>query len=317
MRWILAVLMLGWAGAALAETPTVRVAVLKFGTVNWLMDTIQTHRLDRDNGFRLEVVPLAGKPATSIAFQSGDVDVIVSDWVWAMKQRGQGADYRFFPYSSALGALMAMEGGPSDACDLRGRPVGVVGGAVDKSWLVLQAYVAKTCGFALAEETQALFGAPPLMSRQLTTGGVDAVSTYWPFAARLEAEGASRLLGVEEAIEALGIAPQPALVGFLWDAGRSDPAAITAFRAAVRTASGMLAGDDAEWTRLRPLMRVRSEADFASLKTAYRAGIETDWSEDDTAAARRLHDLMGEIGGDSFRQGAGAFDADVFLPSDG
>ncbi|MEM7522614.1 MAG: hypothetical protein AAF360_02415 [Pseudomonadota bacterium] len=119
---------------AAAEPPTLRVAVLKFGTVNWLMETVKRRGLDAAEGFALETIPLAGGAATAIAFQGGDADMMVTDWVWAMKKREQGADIRFAPYSKALGALMT-RGEIDDLCDLKGRPVGVVGGALDKSWL--------------------------------------------------------------------------------------------------------------------------------------------------------------------------------------
>ena len=45
-----------------AELETVRIGVLKFGTVNWELDVIRHHGLAE--GIRLDVVELAGKPAT-------------------------------------------------------------------------------------------------------------------------------------------------------------------------------------------------------------------------------------------------------------
>ena len=109
-------------GPAKAETPTMRVAVLKFGTVNWLMNTIAENGLDAKHGYKLEVVPLAGKAATTIALQAGDADAIVTDWVWAMRQREQGVPYKFLPYSRALGALMVRpDAGVASICDLKGK----------------------------------------------------------------------------------------------------------------------------------------------------------------------------------------------------
>ena len=88
MRLLMLILVwIGLAGQAMADAPSMRVAVLKFGTVNWLMNTITHHGLDKKHGYQLDVVPLAGKAATTIALQSGDADAIVTDWVWAMRQR--------------------------------------------------------------------------------------------------------------------------------------------------------------------------------------------------------------------------------------
>ncbi|PKP62261.1 MAG: ABC transporter substrate-binding protein, partial [Alphaproteobacteria bacterium HGW-Alphaproteobacteria-8] len=57
LRFALAALLLLAATVARAQDlPTLRVAVLKFGTVNWLTDAIQTHGLDRAEGFRLETI---------------------------------------------------------------------------------------------------------------------------------------------------------------------------------------------------------------------------------------------------------------------
>ncbi|MEL6217211.1 MAG: ABC transporter substrate-binding protein [Pseudomonadota bacterium] len=296
---------------ARAEAPSVRIAVLKFGTVNWLMETIRANGLDRAEGIQLDVVALAGKPATTIAFRSGDADILVTDWVWALRQRSAGQDLRFAPYSTALGALVGRPG-QADLCALKGADVGVVGGEFDKSWLVLQAVAQRDCGFDLAAETEALYGAPPLMSRQLTTGTVDAVSTFWPFVARLEAQGMPAVLRIDAALERLGIAPAPALVGFVWDRARSDPDAVAAFLRAARQASEILAEDDAAWTAIRPLMRAKTEAEFLALRDAYRAGITAGWTEADTESARALHALLGTRAGAAFTEKAGPFDAQLF-----
>jgi len=314
LRLAVACLLVTIATLARAESPTLRVAVLKFGTVNWLTDTIQTHGLDAAEGFRLETVELAGRDASSVAFQSGDADLIVADWIWVMNQRQRGADIRFFPYSRALGAMMVMPGGGvKSLCDLRGETVGVVGGALDKSWIVYQALAQRDCGFSLRDEAEAVFGAPPLMSRQLTTGAVAAVSTFWHYAARLEAAGASRLIGAADAIAALGISPAPPLVGFVWDARRTDPATAAAMGRAVRAAGALMAADEVEWLRLRPLMRAEDDAAFAALRDAYRAGVVTEpWSAPDTEAARALHATLIAAGGEGFGRIAGAFDADAF-----
>ncbi|MEM6548931.1 MAG: ABC transporter substrate-binding protein [Pseudomonadota bacterium] len=298
---------------ARAELPVIRIAVLKFGTVNWLTETIRQRGLDAAEGYRLEVVPLAGKAATTIAFKANDVDLIVSDWVWALRQREQaGADLRFSPYSSALGALVARpDAGVDGLCDLAGRSLGVVGGDLDKSWLILQAVAQNQCDVSLTAETSTLFGAPPLMSRQLETGAVDAVSTYWHYASRLEAAGNRRLVDIAEAIEGLGIAPAPPLVGFVWDASRDLPG-MAGFLRSVQAAGVVLAENDAQWDRLRPLMRVANTAEFNGLRRDYRAGIPEPWQAKDTAAAAELHALLIEMGGPALAAQTGRFDPEVF-----
>ena len=294
-----------------ADLPTIRVAVLKFGTVNWLMQTIQKNELDRAEGVDLEIVPLASGAATRVAFLAGDSDALVVDWVWAMRQRAKGRKLRFSPYSKALGALVA---GPSieNVCALDGKRVGVVGGELDKGWLILQALADRKCGYDLAERTETLFGAPPLMSRQLQDGAVDAVSTYWHFVAKLEATGMKPVKRIDDALADLGISPAPAMIGFVWDADKSDGAAISGFLRAIERGGALLATDDQAWDALRPLMRAASDAEFEGLRAAYRAGIPGPWTDADTESARRLHELLSKGAGEAFTSKAGPFDPAVF-----
>lgn len=297
---------------AQAEPATVRITVLKFGTVNWLMETVKARGLDRAEGFELEVIGLAGKPATDIAFQSGDVDLLVTDWVWALGQRAKGKSLKFSPYLNASGALIAAPGF-GGLCALKGKKVGVVGGANDKSWLILQALAERDCGFDLAAETEALFGAPPLMSRQLEDGAVDAVLTFWHFVAKLEAAGMEPVVRISDALIALGIDPAPPLIGFVWDTERTDTSDVEAFLRAIAAAGDVLAEDDAAWEALRPNMRVKTEAEFTGLRDAYRQGIPGEWTVTDTDNARKLYDFLLERAGQSFAESAGHFDPNVFL----
>lgn len=292
------------------ELPELKIAVLKFGTVNWLMETIRSNGFDTANGFSLTTVPLAGGAATTVAFQAGEVDMIVKDWVWALYQRDRGVPIEFVPYSNTLGALMA---GPEvgGLCDLKDKKIGVVGGELDKSWLVLQALATRDCGFDISTENQILFGAPPLMSKQLQTGAVDAVSTYWHFAARLEAGGMTRLQGVHEAMVDLGIDPPPPMIGFVWDAGRTDAGLAAAMMRAAEAGREAMA-DEATWEALKPMMRTTSEAEFTALRDAFKAGRPGPWTPANTQAAHALYDLLTKLGGAKFRAGAGPFTGDIF-----
>ena len=75
------------------------IAVLKFGTVNWVMDTIKRQGYDAAAGCRLVVRGYAGKAATTIAFEPGEVDLLVSDWFWGLRQRN---DLHFSPIPMSL-----------------------------------------------------------------------------------------------------------------------------------------------------------------------------------------------------------------------
>ena len=68
----------------------VKIGVLKFGTVSWLLDTIQANGFDKAEGIELDIVPLASTQATTVGLQGGSVDVIATDWLWVSRDRAEG-----------------------------------------------------------------------------------------------------------------------------------------------------------------------------------------------------------------------------------
>ncbi len=287
--------------SALAEDlETVSVAVLKFGTVNWEMDTIEGNGLDEKNGFALEVMGLAGGAASKIAFQGGAADAMVSDWIWVARQRAAGKDYVFVPYSRAVGGIAVPADGPiRSLTDLKGKSIGIAGGPLDKSWLILRAYAQQEYGFDLEAETTQVYGAPPLITQKAMDGEIDAAINYWHFLARMQANGFRIVAPVDEAAAALGLDPKTPLLGYVFKGSfaRENPTLIAGFARASRDAKAILADDDAAWQAVRPKMRAKTDAEFEQLKAGFRAGIPADASVDEQSAAALLS-LMAELGGD-------------------
>lgn len=287
------------ATAAAAETPTLRAAVLQYGTVNWELDTIRHHDLDAEHGFTLDVQGVAGGSAAQVAFQGGEADVIVSDWLWVARQRAAGRDYVFIPYSRAVGGMMVPEGSEADDLgDLTGGKVGIAGGPLDKSWLILQAYAEAEHGMDLAAETEQVFGAPPLIFKTALQGELDGAINYWHFMAKMGAGGMRTLIDVGTAAEALGLDPNTPLLGYVvkGEMLEENPDLVRGLADASRAAKDMLAADDAEWERLRPRMNADTDAQFEALVAGFRAGIP-DAGPVDEAAAERMLSLMADLGG--------------------
>src|SRR6516165_2121256 len=202
------------AAGAMAAEPTIRVGSLRYGTLSWQLDVITNHGLDRSHGIRIEPLELAGGPAAQLALQAERVDLIVSDWLWVSRQRAEGGDLTFIPFSSALGGLIVpVASHIEDVTGLTGRRLGIAGSAIDKSWLVLRLYARSRFGLDLDAVADKSFGAPPLLSEELAAGRLDAVLTYWPFAAKLEARGMRHLLSMGDALAALGIPNDLPLTG--------------------------------------------------------------------------------------------------------
>lgn len=288
------------ASSSAAENPRLRIGVLKFGTVNWELDVIRHHGLDRAEGIALEVVQLASKQATAVALQGRAVDMIVSDWIWVSRQRAAGADFTFVPYSATVGALVVRtDSAIATLADLEGKRLGIAGGPVDKSWLLLRALAAKRFALDLDAEVDKVFAAPPLLNEEIKAGRIDAVITFWHYAARLEAAGMRRLMGVDEAARALGVHSRVPLIGYVFSEawGERHRDQVLAFLRASRGAKRRLRDSDAEWERLKPLTRARDEATLTALRERFRAGIPERWGEAERRDAARMFEILSALGG--------------------
>ena len=107
-----------------------------------------------------------------------------------------------------------------------------------------------------------------------------------------------KLIDVSTAATALGLDPNTPLLGYVvkGDLVRAQPELIEGLAAASRKAKDMLASNDAEWDRLRPRMKAKTDAQFDALKAGFRAGIPDEGPIDEDAAARMLA-LMAKQGG--------------------
>ncbi|MFW6024175.1 MAG: ABC transporter substrate-binding protein [Dichotomicrobium sp.] len=310
---VLAILCLVLIAPARAAEP-IRIGLLKFGTVNWEIDVVQHHELDEKHGIALDVTALASTQATRVALQAGSVDMIVSDWLWVSRQRGKGSDFTMIPYSSALGAVMvAADSGTASLADLKGKSVGIAGGPLDKSWLMLRAYSRKTLGFDLEDAVEPAFGAPPLLAEKFAQGELDAVLNYWHYAARLEARGFKRLIGMNDVVKGLGGSGSLAMIGYTFteDWAENNRSALRGFRRAVAEARRIMATSDEEWQRLAPLVQARDARTLELLRDHHRQGIPEETGEIARDAAL-IFDIIAELGGDSLTGGQKALAPGTF-----
>lgn len=297
-----------------APAPTITVGTLENGTVAWELETIRARGLDAANGFALKVLPLAGNPATQVAMQGGEVDTIVSDFLWVAQQRAQGADFTFLPYSTSVGGVMVRGDSPvRTLADLKGGKIGIAGGPVDKSWLILRAWSRQQTGEDIGAVTEQVFGAPPMIMNAAETGEVDAAINFWHFQAKMAARGMREIVSVNDAARDLGLDPATPLLGYVLRDGwiAENPALAQGLARASAEAKAILARDDAAWDALRPIMNADDDAEFAALRDGWRAGIPPSQTVD-AAAAQKLFAVMAELGGDELTGGLTELPAGLF-----
>ena len=304
------------SGVVAAETPVVRVAVLQFGTVNWEMDVIQQHGLDKKYQFELQVTPVAANNAAPVALQSGAVDLIYSDWVWVNRQRHDQRMYGFSPVSAAAGALYVQpDSSATSLADLKGKQLGVAGGPVDKSWLMLQAWSKKSAGLDLAKTVEPVYAAPPLLNKMMEDGKLPATLNFWHFGARLKAAGFKPLVSIHDALAGLGIQTQVPLLGWVFadTYAQSQGDVLNRFLLASAEARQILQTSDDEWLRIKPLTQAENDGIFIALRDEYRASVQATFGADQVAALQQLYSIFAAEGDQELTGGAQTLDTSMFL----
>ena len=283
-----------------ATLPSLRIGVLRYGTVSWEIDVIRHHALDAAAHIAIEPMELATPQATQVALQAGQVDMIVVDWLWVARQRSAGADWTSVPFSNAVGALIAPANSPvREMPDLANHALGIAGSPLDKSWLILRAYATRRYGIDLDGNANKSFGPPPLLAEQMKAGRLDALLTYWPFAAKAEARGARRILDVEDAVSALGIDEGVPYIGYTFAQhwAEQNPTLIDGFIAASRHARTHSGHIGCRMAARETIDRCRGRCRTGTVARLVSPRHSANWGEPERQAAAQLFDLLARIGG--------------------
>jgi NitT/TauT family transport system substrate-binding protein len=307
---LVTVVLAGPAGAA----DRLRIAVQKTGTLAWEMSVIRAQGLDKDADLDLQTVDVASLDAAIIALRSGAADIIVTDWLWVTRERSLGANFVFYPYSSAIGAVVVNPAkGIANARDLAGRKLAIAGGPLDKSWLLLQAW-ARRSGIDLKRTTDVVYGAPPLLAEKAAQGEVDAALEYWNFCADLEAQGFTRLIDIAEVEKALGATGAVAAIGYVFDASfaAAHRQALDRFLTISRRAKQMIATSPTAWQFVAAQLPSKSPDTLAVYRKYYARGIPDRDIADEEADARRLFKVLAGAGGSELVGSADTLDPGTY-----
>jgi NitT/TauT family transport system substrate-binding protein len=288
--WLCFFPVLSWG----AMLPAVNVAVLKFGTVNWELSVIKRHKLDQKHGFEMNVIELVSPNATAVSLQSGESDLMVSDWLWVSKQHHNNRFYRYYPYSSAVGELMvACDDANKGLVGLDGKVLGVAGGSEGKSWLLFRAYTKKKYDYDLADTVEERFAAPPLLNGLLNAGQIDAVLNYWQYSARLKNRGYCPLLTLQQILVGLGVDRPLPMLGWVFKQqwAEAKPDLVNSFLTASYEAKQLLMESDKEWKSIRNMMTDVDDKLFEELRRGYRQGIPKALSDADIESIKKIYEI--------------------------
>ena len=280
--------------------PVIKVGVLNFGTVNWELETIKRQKFDAANHINIEVVPLGSKNATHVAIQGGAVDVIVTDWIWVSRQRHRERDYTFVPYSTAMGSVIVKNDSEiKTLADLKNVKIGIAGGPLDKSWLLLSAYSNKVLGQDIADLNQPGFAAPPLLNELFLRDEFDAVLNFWHYTARLQALGNRTLIPISDILPTLGINKQLPMIGWVFSESwaKSNSSLISGFIKTSLQAKQFLLDNDQAWEDISDVVKSESNDIAVSLRDAYRLGIPNCFNQNDLESISKAFSILANYGG--------------------
>ena len=278
----------------------IKLAVLKYGTVNWELNVIKEHKLDEKYNLNIDVTYLTNKNASAIALMSKAVDMIVTDWVWVSRQRDKGKDFSLIPYSTAAGAIMV----PKDSSiknieGLKDAQIGIAGGSIDKSWILIRAYTMKVYGYDLAKYIEPAYAAPPLINGMAQKGELDGALNYWNYTARLEALNFRKILAVEDILTEIGIENSLPLIGYVFSQkwAKNNTEAIQGFIAASNEAREILKNNDKEWERIKNITGAKNTETLIALRDGFRKGIPQENFLSYKNAIETAFKILAEIGG--------------------
>ena len=281
-----------------AEQSTIRLGILPFGTVNWELTALKNAGLDQSDDFKLQIQHVANPQAGKIALLSGAVDMIVSDWIWTSKQRSTGTDLTFYPYSNTAGALIVAANSPIRSIeDLKDSRLGIAGGELDKNWLLLRALLMQRHELDLDQSVEKVFAAPPLLNQELLRERVDAIITYWHYAARLEAQGYRQIINGKEILAGLGIKASVPSLGFVFKQSwaKSNKKAVNSFLQASRKSKELLCTSDPAWEKIIPLTKAKDKNTQKILRERYCAGRIDRWGNEQLQAAEKIYSILQKL----------------------
>jgi NitT/TauT family transport system substrate-binding protein len=303
MKSAIARLFAGLAAALLFAAPAsaekLRLALQKTGTTGWEMAVVKAFGLDKEAGLELEVAELASPEAGKIAIQGGSADIIVSDWLWVARERAEGARLTLYPYSTGVGAVMTRNAAIKRVEDLVGKKLGVAGGPLDKSWLLLKAFALKQ-GVDLEKGATVLYGAPPLIAEKALQGEIDAALEFWNFAADLEGKGFLRTIEISDVEKALGAKGDVVVTGYVFDDrfAATNKDALERFFAMTAKAKALIASDDKAWAAAAQRIGPKDAETLAIYRKRYVAGVPKRALSQEEADAAALYRVLAEIGGE-------------------
>jgi NitT/TauT family transport system substrate-binding protein len=299
--------------SAASAAQQLRLALQKTGTANWEIRVAQAFGLDKEADLELQINELATPETSKIALLGGNTDLIISDWLWVARERANGAQVTFYPYSSGIGALMSKNASINEISDLKGKKIGIAGGPLDKSWLLLKAYALKI-GIDLETVATIIYAAPPLIAEKALQGEIDAVLDYWNFTIDLEAQGFKRVIDLIDIEKELGAKDKVIITGYVFneDYAAKNQIALQNFFKMTKKARELIEKDDRAWSIVTKYIKNNTPTSLDLYRKKFIESSPKKSITEEQADIAKIYSILAEIGGEKLVGSTKTLDMNVF-----
>ena len=297
---------------AFAADP-LRLAIQPTGTFGWELAVAKSHGLDKA-GLDIQTDELATTEAGKIALVGGGADIILSDWLWVARERGLGNDMQFYPlFHRARRGDGQGPATPSKPSDLIGKKLGVAGGPLDKSWLMLQAW-ALAAGRRSEISGRHRFRRAAAAGRKTRPGRTRRRARILDFCRPPPIHGLFARRGHGGGREGARRQGAGDVTGYVFSAAfaKTHGPALKRFFAMLGKAHDALASDPAAWAPVRARLHATDAATFAAYRRRYLEGAPKRPVADEAADARALFKAIAGVGGAELTGGAKDLDPAAF-----
>jgi NitT/TauT family transport system substrate-binding protein len=294
-----AALLLCLAGAA-GAADKVKVLVLE-GSQLFPVQIMQTKGIAAKHGIEMDVTRVASPTASYTVMQSGDFHIGFGGWMSIAVLRAKGFKltnvYSMVGYTNEV--LVKADSSIKTMADLKGKRLGLFGGAnAATSWL-FRVLAVKHFGFDPNKDGKIHFGAPPLLVGMLEQGELDAVLILDPFITQMLESGKFRSIASIGDIWRQKSGQEPMLVSVTvnepW--AKANPQIVKRFVVAFREALIYLKTRPEVWPEIAQSMKIRTEKGMKQLHERTANAIITRWDrkfiEDQYAYAAELYRTFG------------------------
>ena len=173
-------------------------------------------------------------------------------------------------------------------------------------------------GIDLNQSVEKIYGAPPLLEQQLKSHRIDALLTYWQFAARLEADGYQPLLNGEQIIQQLGIKEEVPSLGYVFKQswGEQHRSALQQFLKRGQAARDQLCSNDQAWEKIVHLTETDNRNSQQQIRSRYCQGRIKQWQDANQKAAGQIYDLLRQLSANKLTGKAQQIEAGSFWSGD-